>query len=109
MHRDKLILINTEIKPTPNFKAIVTAHGKTRAYLHRFKIIESSECTCDGGTQTVDHLIYDCPILQTEGERQTHKRSFKTIKLDGEKKSDLLNKYIKYFLQYTNSIDFEKL
>ena len=100
--------LNTKIKVTPNFSAIVTAHGKTKAYIHRFKIIESSVRPCDGGTQTVDHLIHDCPILQREGERQTHKRSFKTRKLAGGK-SDVVNKYIKHFLQYTNSIDFEKL
>jgi hypothetical protein len=29
---------------TPNFTAMVTAHGKTRSYLHRFKIIESPVC-----------------------------------------------------------------
>jgi hypothetical protein len=29
--------LTTKIKLTPNFTAIVTAHGKTKAYLHRFK------------------------------------------------------------------------
>jgi hypothetical protein len=43
--------LTTRIKLTPNFTAIVTAHGKTKAYLHRFKIIESPECPCDGGTK----------------------------------------------------------
>ena len=42
---------------TLNLTAIVTAHGKTKDYLHRFKIIESSECPCGTGNQTVDHLI----------------------------------------------------
>jgi hypothetical protein len=38
-----------QIKLTPNFTAIITAHGKTKAYLHRFKIIESPECPYGGG------------------------------------------------------------
>jgi hypothetical protein len=33
--------LTTKIKLTPNFTAIVTAHGKTKAYLHRFKIMVS--------------------------------------------------------------------
>ena len=89
-----------------NFAAIVTAHGKTKAYLHRFKIIVSPECPCGGGNQTVDHLIYDCIILQTEREKLINKVSKKDIW--PVTKSDLVNKCIKYFLEFTNTIDFKK-
>ena len=43
-------------------------HGdtKTRSYLHRFKIIESPECPCGNGTQTVEHLLYECGKLNNE-------------------------------------------
>ena len=71
--KDRLI---TKIKLTPNFTAIVTAHGKTKAYLRRSKIIDSSECPCDGGNQTVDHLLYDCTKLQRE--RETYEQRIKT-------------------------------
>jgi hypothetical protein len=50
--------LNTKINLTPNLTAIVTSYGKTKSYLHRFKIIESPDCPCGGGGQTVDHLIY---------------------------------------------------
>jgi hypothetical protein len=33
--------LTTKSNLTPNFTAIVTDHGKTKAYLHRFKIIVS--------------------------------------------------------------------
>jgi len=33
--------LTKKIKLTPNFTAIVSAHGKTKAYMHRFKIIVS--------------------------------------------------------------------
>jgi hypothetical protein len=46
----------------------VTAQGKTKAYLQRFKIIDYSECPCGTGNQTVEHLIYECPKLQKERE-----------------------------------------
>jgi hypothetical protein len=78
-----------------------------QAHLHRFKIIESPECPCDGGNQTVDHLIYDCTKLQRERERLICSVS----KLDSwsVNKSDLVNKHIKHFIHFANSIDFEKL
>jgi len=67
----------TKIKLTTNFMTIVTTHGKTKAYLHGFNIIDSPECPCDAGNQTVGHLIYDCTILRRR-ERKTHKQRFKT-------------------------------
>jgi len=38
--------LKMKINLTQNFKPIVTAHGKTRVYLHRFKIIEEPTCPC---------------------------------------------------------------
>jgi hypothetical protein len=99
--RDNFILLFV------SFTAILTAHGKTKACLHRFKIIESPECPCDGGNQTVDHLIYDCTKLQREREKLISR----VTKQDNwpVNKSDLVNKHIKHFLQSANSIDFEKV
>jgi hypothetical protein len=60
--------LNTKITLTPNFTALVTSHGKTKLYLYRFKIIESPDCPCGGGSQKVDHLTFECTILQNERE-----------------------------------------
>jgi hypothetical protein len=47
-------------------------------------------------------------MLQTaEGESETYKCRNKTT--GRWKKSDLVNKHIKHFIQFANSIDFEKL
>jgi hypothetical protein len=46
-----------------NFTAMVTGHGRTRAYLHCFRIIDSATCPCNKADQTVDYLIYQCPLL----------------------------------------------
>jgi ribonuclease HI len=99
--------LTTNIKLTPNFTAIVTAHGKTKAYLHRFKIIDSPECSCNGENQTVEHLIFVCAKLQTEREELI----YSIAKQDNwpVKKSDLVKKYIKQFIKFVNSIDFGKL
>jgi hypothetical protein len=57
-----------KIDINPTFTAIVTGHGKTRAYLHRFKILEHATCPCDNGNQTVEHILDRCPILNTQRE-----------------------------------------
>jgi hypothetical protein len=55
----------------------------------------------------VDHLIYDCTKLQREREKLISSIS----KQDNwpVNKSDLVNRHIKHFIQFANSIDFEKL
>jgi hypothetical protein len=89
----------------------VTAHGKTKAYLQIFKIIYSSECPCETGNQTVEHHIYECPKLQRERKREREILIRSLAKQDTwpREKSELMNKYLKYFTQFKNSIDFDKL
>jgi len=49
---------------TPIFAAMLTGHGKTRAYRHRSEILEHATCACNKGDQTIDHLINRCTLLQ---------------------------------------------
>jgi hypothetical protein len=86
---------------------MVTAHGKTRSYLHRFKITESPECSCANGHQTEDHLLYDCSELNNERRKlivHISKEDNRPVR-----KSELLNKYLKQVIHFINSIDCEKL
>jgi hypothetical protein len=99
--------LNTKITLTSNFTAFVTSHCKTNSYLHRFKIIESPDCPCGGGSQTVDHLIFECTILQNERERLTGKISRHDNWLVN--KSQLGNKHITHFIEFINTIEFTKL
>jgi hypothetical protein len=39
--------VKLNINVTPNFTVTVTGHGKPRAYLHRFNIIENAICPCN--------------------------------------------------------------
>ena len=99
--------IKAKIKITPNFTALVTGHGKTRAYLHRFKLLESA--TCPGGKeeQTTDYLLYRCILLQQPREtlkRETSKQGIWPIN-----KQELITKHLKKFMKFTNSNDFDKL
>jgi len=62
----KIIKITPKFTATVTVTVTVTAHGETKAYLHRFKIIDSTECPCGTSNQTVGHLIYVCKNLQKE-------------------------------------------
>ena len=49
--------LKMKINVTPNFTTMVTAHGKTRSYLHRLKIIESPECPCTSDKQWIIYYM----------------------------------------------------
>jgi ribonuclease HI len=49
---------------TPEFTAVVTGHGKTKCYLHRFKLADNPTCPCNEGTQSLEHIIYECKVLK---------------------------------------------
>ena len=90
---------------------VYTGHGKTRAYLHRFKLLESATCPCGMEEQTTDHLIYccihGCILLQQPREtlnRETSKQGMWPIN-----KQELITKHLKPFMKFTNAIDFDKL
>jgi hypothetical protein len=54
-----------KIDINPTLANMVTGHGKTRAYLHHFKILEHATCPCGNGNQSVEHILDRCPILNT--------------------------------------------
>jgi hypothetical protein len=51
---------------TPEFMALVTGHGKTKSYLHRFKLADDPTCPCNEGQQTSEHIIFDCNIFEAQ-------------------------------------------
>ena len=61
--------LKIKINLTQNLTAIVTGHGKTRAYLHRFKIIQEQTCRCGTTEQATDRLIFECETIIKERER----------------------------------------
>jgi hypothetical protein len=92
--------LKMKINLSPNFTAMVTAHGKTRSYLHPFKIIESLECPCANGNQTVDHLLFEREKLTVHISREDNWPV---------RNSELVNKYLQQVIHFTNSMDYEKL
>ena len=86
----------------------LTGHGGINSYLHRFKLKDEPKCICSESEQTVDHLIYECSVLEEERKvlKQCVSRSGDIWPLS---KSELALKYLKDFTVFANSIDFEKL
>ena len=99
--------LKTKMRDTQNIAAMITGHGKTRAYLHKFKILENATCPCEQGDQTIDHLFYQCTLL--EPQRQKTK---KNVIKDGHwpaSKQQLITKHRDSFLTFLESIDFDHL
>jgi hypothetical protein len=99
--------LKMKLNLTQNFTAMVTRHGKTKAYLHRFKIIEDPTCTCGKAVQTTDHLIFECKTLTKE------RKKLKTTALQKDdwpiNKKELIRKYYKEFVKLINDIPFDNL
>jgi hypothetical protein len=55
-----------KIPLSPEFTAIVTRHGKTKCYLHRFILTDNPTCPCNKGQQTPEHIIYESNILEAQ-------------------------------------------
>ena len=97
--------LNMKISMTPSIAAIVTGHGKTRVYLHRFKLMEHTTCVCKHGDQTTDHLLYHCTLLQTQ--REVLKQNVLKTGNWPASKHELITKHWDSFITFTKSIDFE--
>jgi hypothetical protein len=86
---------------TPEFTALVTGHRKT-------KLADDPTCPCNEGQQTSDHIIFECNIVEAQ-------RSYLIEHITVSRgswppaKDKLITKYLKAFLSFVKSIDFQKL
>jgi hypothetical protein len=91
---------------TPKLRAALSGHGKTRAYLHRFKLREEATCICGKEDQTMDHLLCNC--IKTRQRRVILKRRInKPINLQDNK--ELTTKYRKVYSEFIETTDFDQL
>jgi hypothetical protein len=99
--------LKAKINVTPNFTTVVTGQGNIKSYLYKFKILGSPMCSCKSGKQTMDHILFECKLLEQERDR------LKAAVLRYENwpvsKNRLINEYNKYFTIFTNNIYFDKL
>jgi hypothetical protein len=91
------------------FTAMVTGHGLTRSYLHRFKLILNSTFPCRlKEEQTINHIILNC--TQLENQRSTlHKAIVRTGDTWPPPFEHFTSKHIKTFTKFVKSVDFSAL
>jgi len=86
---------------------ILTGHGNIKAYLYRFKIIDSPTCPCGKGDQHIDHLIYECELLKPQ--RDSLKCSVSKIDEWPTSKYKLISRHYKALKTFTNQIPYDSL
>ena len=92
---------------TPKLTAVLSGHGKTRAYLHRFNLSDEATCICGKEDQTMDLILFNC--LKTSAQRDLLKhRINKSMNLQ-DNKLELITKYRKVYSEFIESIDFDLL
>jgi len=91
----------------PKLTAVLSGHGKTRAYLHRFKLREEATCICGKKDQTMDHPLFNC--IKTREQRDLLKRRINKQMNLPDNKQELITKYRKVYSEFIESIDFEQL
>jgi len=86
---------------------MATGHGNIRSYLHRFKISETPICPCGTTMQTIDHLLFECELLNKERDNLIST----VLKTDvwPISKDKLIRKHFKIFPKFTNELSFDKL
>ena len=99
--------LKLKINVRPNFTTMVTGHGNIKSYLHKYKILDSPMCSCKSREQTVDHILYDCKLL--EQERNSLKATVLWTENWPVSKNKLINKFHKDFKKFMNNIPFDKL
>jgi hypothetical protein len=99
--------LNMKVNLTQNFTAMVTGHGKTNSYLHRFKIIKAPTCPSGNSDQTIDHLLFYCQPLNKE--RNLLNQSIQKTNNWPTNKRELVGKHIKYFMKFTNEITLDEI
>jgi len=100
--------MKTMIPISAEFTAMVTGHGLTRSYLHRFKFIPNSTCPCRIIEQTINHIILNCTQLENE-RRIIQNAIFRTADTWPPLFEQLTRKHIKTFTKFVRSIDFTAL
>ena len=100
--------LKLRIPITPEFTAIVSGHGKTKAYLNRFKLIDNPICPCNEGEKSVEHLMYVCNILEPNKSAMIKHKTIRGGTLRPTN-NELVSKYLNVFTKFVKSIDFTKL
>jgi hypothetical protein len=97
-----------KLSTNQNLTTMMTGHGNIKAYLNRFKLIDSTTCPCrDNTDQTIDRIIYECKLLKTQRDNLRLTVS-KTDSWPANKHA-LISRHHSAFKIFINQIDFDEL
>ena len=101
--------LQTDIPIFPGLTAMVTGHGNTRSYLHRFGFNNNPKCPCDDREdQTIQHLIVQCTKL-TAQRNELIKQIQQTGGTWPMANANFVSDYLPIFVKFIKSIDFAHL
>ena len=95
--------IHRRIKINPNFTAQVTGQGKTKSYLHRFKLMDKATCPCNMEDQTLEHILNNC--TRHKKQRDLLKQEILKTGSWPASNKELTSKHLKPFLKFTKNVD----
>ena len=99
--------LKMRINVTPNYTTLITGHGIIKTYLYKYKILDTTMCSCEGGDLTVDHILFNCKIL--ENERNSLIAAVSRSENWLLSKNELSVEFYKSFKEFTNKICFDEL
>jgi hypothetical protein len=99
--------LKKKIRITQKVPGILTGHGNTRAYLHGFKTMDKGCCVCQQGDQTINQLLYDYNLLESQ-KQILMKNTTKNGQWPADK-HELITNHLEPHLTYIESIDFNQL
>jgi hypothetical protein len=94
--------LRSKIKRTPKITAVLTGHGMTKAYLHKFHLSQEATCSCGNEYQSMDHLPFHCS--NTSAQREVLKQQIGTCPA---RKKDLIIEHQKELCAFIESLDFD--
>jgi hypothetical protein len=100
-------MLSMNINIIPKLTTLVTGHGNTRSYLHRFKIIDTPTCACSSCDQNIDHTLCECALINQERDSLIS-TAVKTDVWPIDIKH-LIRKHYQPFVKFINKISVDKL
>ena len=100
--------LEMRLESIPKVMMLLSGHGKIQSYFYKFKITDHQNCVCGAETQSVDHIINYCTVLDEE------RLQFKTEVLRQTGKwpvanNEIIENFTSSFISFVQSIDFENI
>jgi len=99
--------LNMKLSINRSLTTMMTGHGNIKAYLHRFKLIDSATCPFGDNDQTTDYLLYDCEQLKTQ--RDTLRLTVSKTDSWPADQYTLISRHYRAFKKFINQIPLDEI